>query len=48
MGILTGCEPLSTLYTSRTRRVPGPSSSKIVLFSEPFGFYNSGDGDRDG
>ncbi len=38
-------KPLSTLYTSGTRSVPGPSCSKTVLLLEPSGFYSSGFGE---
>jgi hypothetical protein len=42
LGILTVNKPLSTLYTSGTRSVPGPSCSKTVILLEPFGFYTFG------
>ena len=45
MGILTVNKPLSTLYTSGTRSVPGPSCSKTVLLLEPFGLYTTGFGE---
>jgi hypothetical protein len=41
MGILTVYETLSTLYTSGTRDVSGPSCSRTVVLLKPSGFYNS-------
>jgi hypothetical protein len=38
LGILTVNKPLSTLYTSGTRSVPGPSCSKTVLLLGPLAY----------
>jgi hypothetical protein len=48
MGILTVYETLSTLYTSGTRDVSGPSCSRTVVLLKPSGFYNSVFGGGDG
>jgi hypothetical protein len=45
LGILTVNKPLSTLYTSGTRSVPGPSCSNTVLLLEHFGLYTTGVGE---
>jgi hypothetical protein len=41
LGILTVYKPLSTMYTSGTRGVSGPSCSRTVVLLKPSGFYNS-------
>jgi hypothetical protein len=48
MGILTVWNPcLPCMYNSGERGLPGPSWRKTVVFSVPFGFCNSGDGEGD-